>query len=68
MSGSGEIKEIQALIMDLESRLADLEERLPAHSIPPNLIAEMDELDEQIQVQKKRLAQLLAGKGSGASQ
>jgi hypothetical protein len=42
----------------LESQLADLQARLPAHSIPPNLIAEMDEIDEQISEAKSRLAAL----------
>lgn len=63
MSRSDEIKEIQALIKDLENRKADLEERFPAHSIPPNMISEMDELDEQIQVEKKRLVDLLSARG-----
>jgi uncharacterized protein involved in exopolysaccharide biosynthesis len=67
VSHNGEIKDIQTRIKDLESRLADLEERLPAHSIPPNLITEMDKLDEQIQVEKKRLEELLEARGSSPS-
>lgn len=39
----------------LESKLADLQARLPAHSISPQLIAEMDEIDEQINDVKSRL-------------
>jgi len=35
-------------IQDLEARLADLQRRLPAHSIPPALIAELDALDEAL--------------------
>ena len=60
MSRPDEISDIQALIKDLEARLADLEARLPAHSIPPQFISEMDDLDEQIQVMKTRLAALLS--------
>ena len=41
-----EINEIKKRINKLETKLADLEARLPAHSIPPNLIAELDLLDE----------------------
>ena len=52
------------LIEELETKLADLEARLPAHSIPPGLIAEMDQLDEQIQSEKKILADLLAGENN----
>ena len=47
-------------LSELESQLADLEARLPAHSIPPNLVAEMDRLDEEIQAEKDRLEKLLA--------
>ena len=52
-------------IEELETKLADLEARLPAHSIPPSLIAEMDQLDEQIQSEKKILADILAGENNG---
>jgi len=56
---------IKRRIAALENQLADLEARLPAHSIPPSLIAEMDHLDEQIQTEKKILADLLAGENNG---
>ena len=56
---------IKRRIAALENQLADLESRLPAHSIPPGLIAEMDQLDEQIQTEKKILADLLAGENNG---
>jgi len=52
------IIEIRKRIEALEKQLADLEARLPAHSIPPNLIAEMDFLDEQILAEKMRIADL----------
>jgi len=38
----------------LEKRLADLKARMPAHSIPPSMMIELDELEEQ-------LAELQAG-------
>jgi hypothetical protein len=53
------IAEVKHRIIQLETLLADLEARLPAHSIPANLIAEMDHLDEQILAGKKRLALML---------
>jgi len=52
-------------IEELETKLADLEARLPAHSIPPSLIAEMDQLDEQIQSEKIILAELLTEEKNG---
>jgi len=45
-------------IADLEARLASLEARLPAHSIPPAMIMEMDELEEQLSDKQARLAAL----------
>jgi hypothetical protein len=35
-------------ISNLQARLAGLKARLPAHSIPPGMIAELDEIDEQL--------------------
>lgn len=45
-------------IAELKARLADLRERLPAHSIPPAMIAELDELDEALADARLKLAQL----------
>ena len=45
-------------IAELEARLADLHKRLPAHSIPPALIAEWDELDEALAEARQRLEEL----------
>lgn len=45
-------------IAELEARLADLQKRLPAHSIPPALIAEWDELDEALAEARQRLEEL----------
>jgi hypothetical protein len=53
-----EVKRLQQTIQELEARLAELKERLPAHSIPPAMIAELDELDEQIEQARARLIEL----------
>ncbi len=45
-------------IAELEARLADLQKRLPAHSISPALIAEWDELDEALAEARQRLEEL----------
>jgi len=44
------------LISQIEKQAANLQARLPAHSIPPNLIAEMDEIDDQLNEAKSQLA------------
>ena len=35
-------------VAELEKQLADLQQRLPAHSIPPSMIVELDELEEAL--------------------
>lgn len=40
--------EAAARVAELEKRLADLQARLPAHSLPPSMMAEMDELEEAL--------------------
>jgi hypothetical protein len=46
------------LLEELEQQLADLQARLPAHSIPPSMIAELDELEEALaQARQQRQAE-----------
>jgi hypothetical protein len=35
-------------IQELEEKLAELKARFPAHSIPPSMMMELDELEEQL--------------------
>lgn len=60
MSKSDKVLQQRKRIEALEKELADLESRLPAHSISPNLVAEMDRLDEEIEAGKALLENLLA--------
>jgi DNA repair exonuclease SbcCD ATPase subunit len=60
--------EAAARVEQLEKQLADLEARLPAHSVPPSMIAELDELEEALaeaqhewQEQQAREADALPG-------
>ena len=44
------------LIQELRRKIAELKSRFPAHSIPPALMAELDDLEEQLaQAQKDQL-------------
>lgn len=54
-------QELEQLIATLEARLEDLKARLPAHSTPPAMIAEMDDLDDQLEEARSHLARLKAG-------
>jgi ribosomal protein L29 len=49
---------LHATLEELEKQLADLQARLPAHSIPPSMIAELDELEEALaQMRQQRQAE-----------
>jgi hypothetical protein len=43
-----ELDDAAARVARLEQQLADLRARLPAHSIPPSMIAELDALEEAL--------------------
>jgi len=53
-----EREKITAEIETLENKLFALKARLPAHSIPPALIIELDDLDEQLSDAKQRLSMI----------
>jgi hypothetical protein len=35
-------------VVDLERRIADLKARLPKHSVPPAMMIELEELEEEL--------------------
>jgi hypothetical protein len=41
-------------IEELKRKIEDLKKRLPAHSIPPAMIAELDELEEKLEEELKK--------------
>ncbi|MEJ2759832.1 MAG: hypothetical protein P8046_15250 [Anaerolineales bacterium] len=41
-------------IAELTRQLEELRKRMPAHSIPPAMMAEMDDLEEQLSAEKAR--------------
>ena len=44
-------------IEELERRIEDLKKRLPAHSIPPAMMAELDDLEDQLAEEIKKARQ-----------
>lgn len=42
-------------IIELKRQIEDLKKRLPAHSIPPAMMAELDDLEERLEEELKRL-------------
>lgn len=53
-----EKQRLQLHIAALEAQIADLKSRLPAHSIPPAMLLELDQLDEQLNAARQQLARL----------
>jgi ribosomal protein L29 len=51
-------------IVELKQRLADLQARLPAHSVPPAMSMEMEEIEEELAQLRTSLD---SGKGCAAS-
>jgi len=44
-------------IQELQEKIADLKKRWPAHSVPPMLMQELDELEEELTETLKRVRQ-----------
>lgn len=44
-------------ITELERRIADLETRLPQHSVPATMLIELEELEEQLEAARAKAAQ-----------
>lgn len=53
-------EQIEKQIAALTARIAECQARFPAHSIPSGMLAELDELDEQL-AEAQRQLQLLNG-------
>jgi hypothetical protein len=43
-----------ARVAELEKRLADLKARMPAHSVPPSMMIELDELEEELALARRQ--------------
>ena len=64
MPPSETIESLQRRIAELEAELADLQKRLPAHSIPPAMVRRLDEVDEELVAARERLRELVGGPGA----
>ena len=47
-----------ARVAELEKQLADLKARLPAHSVPPSMMLELDELEEELALARRQWQEL----------
>lgn len=55
-----------ARVDELEKQLVDLQARLPAHSIPASMIAELDELEAELALAKRQWQAEQQGQGAGS--
>jgi len=44
-------------IEELEQQIAELKRRWPAHSVPPTMFRQLDELEEELEKEQKKAAQ-----------
>jgi hypothetical protein len=56
-------EELKALIQQLELQIANLEARLPAHSIPVSMVTALDDLEDQLTEARSRLSRFQKRKG-----
>lgn len=50
-------KDPPARVAELEEQIADLEARLPEHSIPPAMLIDLEELEEALEEARAEAAQ-----------
>lgn len=42
-------------VKEIEAKIADLKKRWPAHSVPPNMLMQLDELEEELELARQAL-------------
>ena len=58
MVTSKEIEDLEGEIRNLEEKIKDLEAAIPAHSVKPQMIQEIEELEEELDIKRKRLRKI----------
>jgi len=51
-------------VKEIEAQIADLKKRWPAHSVPPNMLMQLDELEDELEEVRQSLARALAEEGT----
>ena len=57
---ASEIEELKARIAELEAEIEDAKKRIPAHSVRPQQIMEIERMEDELAEMRNRLAQLLS--------
>jgi len=53
-------------IQELQKQIAELNRRWPAHSTPPSMMEELDDLEAALKEELAKLAQEQGGQGEGS--
>jgi hypothetical protein len=54
--GEAAVKE-EARVKEIEAQIADLKKRWPAHSVPANMLIQLDELEDELALAQQALAE-----------
>ncbi len=57
---ASEIEELKARIAKIEADIEDAKKRIPAHSVRPQQIMEIERMEDELAEMRNRLAQLLS--------
>jgi hypothetical protein len=50
-------------VKEIEAQIADLKARWPAHSVPPNMLIQLDDLEDELELARQALAAKKKGVG-----
>ena len=53
-----EIEELEGEIRKLEKKIKEREAAMPAHSVKPQMIQEVEDLEEELGIKRKKLKQI----------
>ena len=56
IAGETALKE-EERVKELEAQIEALKKRWPAHSVPPNMMLQLDELEEELELARQALAE-----------
>ena len=57
---ASEIEELKARIAKIEAEIEDAKKRIPAHSVRPQQIMEIERMEDELAKMRNKLAQLLS--------
>jgi DNA repair exonuclease SbcCD ATPase subunit len=53
-----DLKQLQAKLAEAENRLREMEDRMPAHSVRPWQMQDLEDAEEEVRLLKKQISEL----------